>query len=127
MKEAPRELGIETLTTPKGDVPTIKGLENIINSVFSENVTLRQNIEDLTKMVSTLSESLNHQSSMIKELGSNLADLIVYLGKLENKINQNQAIDEKNRTIEKLDLITIKEDLSRILNKIEVILEDKNR
>ena len=99
MKEAPRELGIETLTTPKGDVPTIKGLEKVINSVFSENMALSQNIEKLTEMVSALTESLTHQSSMIKELGSNLADLIVYLGKLENKISQNQAIEEKNKTI----------------------------
>jgi hypothetical protein len=127
MKEAPRELGIETLTTPKGDVPTIKGLEKVINSVFSENITLGQKIEKLTKMVNTLAESLNHQSSMIKELSSNLTDLIVYLGKLEKSINQNQIIEEKNRTIEKLDLITIKEDLSRILSKIESSFEDSNR
>ena len=127
MKEAPRELGIETLTTPKGDVPTIKGLEKVINSVFSENVTLGQNIEKLTEMVITLTEGLNQQSTMIKELGNNLADLIVYLGKLEKKISQNQALEEKNRTIEKLDLITIKEDLVNILNKIESTFEDSNR
>ena len=127
MKEAPRELGIETLTTPKGDVPTIKGLEKVINSVFSENITQGQNIENLMKMISTFSESLKHQSSLIKELGSSIADLIVYLGKLENKINQNQVRNEKNKTIEKLDIITIKEDLSRILNKIEATFEDRNR
>ena len=66
-------------------------------------------------------------TSLIKELGSSIADLIVYLGKLENKINQNQVRNEKNKTIEKLDIITIKEDLSRILNKIEATFEDRNR
>jgi hypothetical protein len=64
---------------------------------------------------------------MIKELGNNLADLIVHLGKLENKISQNQALQEKNRTIEKLDLITIKEDLTNILHKIESSFKDSNR
>ena len=36
MKEKPRDINIEALTTPKGDVPTVKGLENAINSVISE-------------------------------------------------------------------------------------------
>lgn len=127
MKETPRELSIETLTTPKGDVPTIKGLEKVINSIFSENANLNQNIDELSQNLVEVSNSLNHQSSMIKELSSNLTDLIVYLGKLESKIGQNQLIESNFKLIEKIDLITLKNDLSQILIKIESTLEDKDR
>jgi uncharacterized coiled-coil DUF342 family protein len=127
MNRTPREVGIETLTTPKGDVPTIKGLEKVINSIISEHSKLGENINDLSQKLVEVSASINQQSSMIKELSSNLTELIVYLGKLESKIDQKQLRDTNSQLVGKLDLITIKNDLSNLLIKIESTLEQKNR
>ena len=47
MKQKPREVKVESLTTPKGDVPTVKGLETAIDSVLSEFGDIEKNISEI--------------------------------------------------------------------------------
>ena len=125
MKERPREIDIESLSTPKGDVPTIKGLETAIDSVLSEYNNLDQNIIKLHERIEKIRQEISSQSKLIKTLTESFTQLLVHLGKLDSKIEKHQYNNINSRIVESIDLLTLKKDLSRILTRIESILEEE--
>ena len=127
MDQKSRELNIESLKTPKGDVPTVKGLEAIINLFFSEYSKIENNITVLHQKIDNSSAKIETQSTLITDLGKNFSDLIVILGSLDRKIEQQQSVTSNNRFIETVDLLTLKKDLSQILTKLESLLVDNER
>ena len=127
MDQKSRELNIESLKTPKGDVPTVKGLEAIINLFFSEYSKIENNITVLHQKIDNSSAKIETQSTLITDLGKNFSDLIVILGSLDRKIEQQQSATSNNRFIETVDLLTLKKDLSQILTKLESLLVDNER
>ena len=72
MKEKPREIKVESLTTPKGDVPTVKGLETAIDSVLSDFGGLERNISEIKKELSTISGEMKEYSDLIKKIGESI-------------------------------------------------------
>ncbi|MHA1995592.1 MAG: hypothetical protein ACW97Z_13690 [Candidatus Hodarchaeales archaeon] len=122
MNQKSRELNIESLKTPKGDVPTVKGLEAVVELVFSEYGKIEGSIKSLNQQLEATSNKITKQSSLITDLGKNFSDLIVILGSLERKIEQQQSVSANNRIIETIDLLTLKKDLAQILNKLESLL-----
>jgi chromosome segregation ATPase len=127
MKERPREIGVETLSTPKGDVPTIKGLETVIDAIFSEYNNINKNMATLNEAITQLSREVSSQANVLKNLSNSFADLLVQLGKLDTKIERQQSSTVTDRLIETVDLFTLKSDLSRILAKIESFLDKEER
>ena len=127
MDQKSRELNIESLKTPKGDVPTVKGLEAIINLFFSEYSKIENSITVLHQKIDNSSTKIETQSTLITDLGKNFSDLIVILGSLDRKIEQQQSATSNNRFIETVDLLTLKKDLSQILTKLESLLVDNER
>jgi len=127
MNPKSHELNIESLKTPKGDVPTVKGLEKVVELVFSEYGKIDNSIKVLNKQLESTSEKISNQSSLIRDLGKNFSDLIVILGSLERKLEQQQSSATNNLIIEKIDLLTLKKDLSQILNKLESLMAVKER
>ncbi len=119
MSQRPREFNIESLKTPKGDVPTVKGLETLIELIFSENHKIDQNFTILNQKIEDFSAMISHQTKQISDLAKNFSDLVVILGGLERKFEQQQSASTNNRFIETIDLLTLKKDISQILNKIE--------
>jgi len=73
MKEKQRDINIETLTTPKGDVPTVKGLETAINSALSD---FHEDVKMLEDKLEAISSLLNDQSELISNLGGSFSELI---------------------------------------------------
>ncbi|MHA1978614.1 MAG: hypothetical protein ACW98F_01330 [Candidatus Hodarchaeales archaeon] len=122
MDRKSRELNIESLKTPKGDVPTVKGLETVINLLFSECSKIENSINAVQQNIASFSNEITSQSNLMSDLGKNFSDLVVILGSLERKIEQQQSITSNNRFIETVDLLTLKKDLSQILSKLESLL-----
>ena len=52
---------------------------------------------------------------------------VFILGSLERKLEQQQSSATNNLIIEKIDLLTLKKDLSQILNKLESLMAVKER
>ncbi|MCK4847562.1 MAG: hypothetical protein KAT16_00895 [Candidatus Heimdallarchaeota archaeon] len=119
MREKPRNINIETLTTPKGDVPTVKGLEQAINSALSN---FQEDVKILEEKLDTITSTLNDQSDLISNLGSSFSELIVSLGKIDQKNKLHRSTEANTRIVKTIDLLSLKEEISLILNKIEHLL-----
>ena len=116
MKERPRDINIETLTTPKGDVPTVKGVETAINSVLSD---FQDDVKILKEKLDTVSSAISNQSDLITNLGSILSELVVSLGKIDQKLTLRRSAEVNTRIVGAIDLLSLKEEISKILNKID--------
>ncbi|MHA2306775.1 MAG: hypothetical protein ACXACU_15445 [Candidatus Hodarchaeales archaeon] len=114
-----REVEIETLKTPKGDVVTIKGLETAINSVYKEIASLDQHLAQVNTTLNQISSNLSDYSQKIGSIGESLASLLVYIAKLETQQGMSQEFIKKQETISRSDLSALKEELSRILEQIQ--------
>ena len=119
MKERPRDINIETLTTPKGDVPTVKGVETAINSVLSD---FQDDVKILKEKLDTVSSAISNQSDLITNLGSILSELVVSLGKIDQKLTLRRSTEVNTRIVGAIDLLSLKEEISKILNKIDKLL-----
>ena len=120
MPDRTREIEIESLKTPKGDVPTIKGLETALNRTYQDFSTITSQIGQIDDSISHIVEKIDASNQKITELGEAFAKIIVYLGKLESLIDNNQDVTQKQLFIEKTDLISLKNDLSSILEELRL-------
>ena len=125
MKEKPREIKVESLTTPKGDVPTVKGLETAIDSVLSDFGGLERNISEIKQELSVISSEMKGFSDLIKKIGDSFRELIILLNKNENRLEKEQTLNSNQRLAEKIDLMTLKKDLSDILDQIKTSVMEK--
>lgn len=128
----PREIEIETLKTPKGDVPTVKGLETTINAVYTEMASLDKHLSQINESQNQISQALNQINTQLTEynkkimgLGETFADLIVYLSKIESQQEQRRKISKKQMIIEKADLVALKGELSSILEQLKDQVTEK--
>jgi len=119
MSERPREIEIEALKTPKGNVPTIKGLEIAITTVYKEIASLANHLSQINESLTNIDSHLKEQKQEIGGLGESLANLIVHLGKMEKQQEQKRKLSRQKQLIEKADLMALKEDLTRILEQLE--------
>ncbi|MHA1205940.1 MAG: hypothetical protein ACTSSO_00050 [Candidatus Hodarchaeales archaeon] len=119
MKERPRDINIETLTTPKGDVPTVKGVETAINSALSD---FQEDVKILNEKLDTVSSAISKQSDLISNLGSILSQLVVSLGKIDQKLDLRHSTEVNTRIVGTIDLLSLKEEISQILSKINHLL-----
>ena len=119
MREKPRDITIETLTTPKGDIPTVKGLETVMNSTLS---SFHEDIKILEAKIEKVASTIEGQSELISNLGRSMSELIVSLGKLDRRIELNRSTDANTRIVGAIDLLSLKAEISSILTKIENLL-----
>ena len=119
MREKPRDITIETLTTPKGDIPTVKGLETVMNSTLS---SFHEDIKILEAKIEKVAATIEGQSELISNLGRSMSELIVSLGKLDRRIELNRSTEANTRIVGAIDLLSLKEEISSILTKIENLL-----
>lgn len=114
-----REIEIDTLKTPKGDVVTIKGLETAINTVYKEIASLDQHLAQVNTTLNQISSDLSDYTQKIGFIGESFATLLTYLSKIETQKGISQEFITKQKIITKIDLLTIKEDISQILEQIQ--------
>ncbi len=119
MPKEPREIEIETLETPKGSVPTIKGLETSINTVYREMASYDNLISQMNDILTKINSQLSEQINKIGVIGESLVNIAVVLGKLESAQEQRTKYSKQRYLIERADLVALKEDITRILEKLE--------
>ncbi|MFX1285318.1 MAG: hypothetical protein ACFFB5_16840 [Promethearchaeota archaeon] len=126
MSNEPRKVEIETLKTPKGDIPTVKGLETTINTVYAEMASLNNHLSQINQFQDQIRQALVDINSQLakysKKLGGlseTFADLIVILTKIESQQEYNRDFSKKQLLVEKADLVALKEDLSNILEQLK--------
>ena len=81
-----KEIEIESIETPKGNVPTVKGLENALNHVIDQTMPIIGVINTFADDINNMKQELNAISSSFQSFGQNFAELIILLGKLDKKI-----------------------------------------
>ena len=119
MQQKPRDVEIETLKTPKGDVVTIKGLQTAINSVYKEITSLDQHLAQVNQTLNEINESISKSNQKTSSIGESLANLIIYLAKFESQQIKSQELAKKQQIVSTADLLALKEELSSILGQIQ--------
>jgi len=119
MPDDAREIEIESLKTPKGDVPTIKGLETALNVTYNDFNTINTSLSQIDKSLTSIFEKLEFYNTQMKKLSESIAKIVVYLAKLEASIDNTQDLTQKHLFIEKTDLIALKSDLAGILEQLQ--------
>ncbi|NHJ02792.1 MAG: hypothetical protein EAX86_11700 [Candidatus Heimdallarchaeota archaeon] len=118
MVKESREVEIETLKTPKGEVPTIKGLETAINLVKPDSTDFEKDFSRINEQIVELHKIINKQSDILSSIGNSIANLVNYMAKKEKEVQELQSEASSYLMIEKADLVALKEELAIILEKL---------
>lgn len=82
-----KELDIESIETPKGNVPTVKGVETVANHILNQLSPLEKTISSIGSDISSMKRNLDAMSKVLHSFGENFGELLLVLGKLDNKIS----------------------------------------
>ncbi|MHA1214939.1 MAG: hypothetical protein ACTSPG_06560 [Candidatus Hodarchaeales archaeon] len=115
-----REIEVESIKTPKGNVPTVKGLESGLNAIYDDLKPIASDLSSLDKSLTGIIEKLDHYEEKMNVIAQSLAEIVTYLGKLDSSIKQNHELVKKQLYFEQTDLITLKNELASILEKIQL-------
>ncbi len=118
MVKESREVEIETLKTPKGEVPTIKGLETAINLVKPDSTDFEKDFSRINEQIVELHKIINKQNDILSSIGNSIANLVNYMAKKEKEVQELQSEASSYLMIEKADLVALKEELAIILEKL---------
>ncbi|MHA2167233.1 MAG: hypothetical protein ACXAAT_15360 [Candidatus Hodarchaeales archaeon] len=92
-----------------------------MNSTLS---SFHEDIKILEAKIEKVASTIEGQSELISNLGRSMSELIVSLGKLDRRIELNRSTEANTRIVGAIDLLSLKEEISSILTKIENILPD---
>lgn len=82
-----KELEIESVETPKGNVPTVKGLETVANHILDQISPIEKVLGSFATDISSIKRNLDNISTVIHSFGENFGELLLLLSKLDNKIS----------------------------------------
>ena len=84
-----KELDVESLETPKGNVPTVKGLETVANHILDQVTPIEKTITALSADISSIKRNLDSMSTVLHSFGDNFGELLLILAKLDSKISES--------------------------------------
>lgn len=84
-----KELDIESIETPKGNVPTVKGLETVANHIIDQVTPLEKSISSISADMSSIKRNLDAMSKVIHSFGENFGELLLILAKVDDKITKS--------------------------------------
>ena len=112
----PKEIEIESIETPKGTVPTVKGLETVVNALVGQITPLGEAIKGIHAELSNVRSTLdNALMPLIQQIGDNLGEFLVILAKINSNI-QDALEQIKNAKMEGF------EDKQNMLIELQTIL-----
>ena len=83
-----KEIEIESIETPKGNVPTVKGLETVTNHILDQVTPLEKTITAISADISSIKRNLDSMSKVIHSFGDNFGELLLILAKVDSKLTQ---------------------------------------
>lgn len=93
-----KDLDVESIETPKGTVPTVKGLETVANHILEQVTPLEKTITGLNSDISSIKRTLDSMSTVLHSFGDNFGDLLLILGKLDTKISESLKQIEEGKS-----------------------------
>ena len=109
------EIDIEAIETPKGNVPTVQGLENVINLIMDQVSPLAQAIQGIHAETKHIRATLDYLGTFVQQIGDNLGEFLVLMAKLNSNIDtaldeieNNQGLQEQQNTLIELQTILAK-------------------
>ena len=82
-----RELEIEVIKTPQGNVPTINGLQTAINAMTEQMKPLVDIITSIQDTSDNIQDALESMALNIQQISDNLAEFLVLLAKINTNIS----------------------------------------
>jgi methyl-accepting chemotaxis protein len=128
-----RDLEVESLKTSKGaNVPTVKGLQAIIDGIYDDISPLEQSIAALHEGFQSVSGQVEDLSKRLGAIQQFLSDFVLMIGKIDtalSELNHNvRTIAESSKGIEasSLDIFEVRDLLTDLLaqSKFSDLLEE---
>lgn len=82
-----KELDIESIETPKGNVPTVKGVETVANHILNQLTPLEKTVSSIGTDISSIKRNLDNMSKVLHSFGENFGELVLLLNKLDINID----------------------------------------
>ncbi|MFW9778265.1 MAG: hypothetical protein ACFFE8_05360 [Candidatus Heimdallarchaeota archaeon] len=121
-----REIEVEGLKTPKGTIPTMRGLETAINYVYTEITGLNTQISLINTNLNKLGQSIDSFHEKLAYLSEALSKLVVQIAQNETKYQGQQDLLKNHQVVERADLLALKEELAKILNRLDQVTENES-
>ncbi|MFX1512789.1 MAG: hypothetical protein ACFFCQ_09405 [Promethearchaeota archaeon] len=118
-----REIQVESVNTPKGSVPTVKGVEKVINQVYNDIQPLASTVSSFVEAEKDIQKRLTSIELEVKQIKELLSAFIGFISKL----NLSQKLDKLFETMEKLETFRIdaaESDLLELRQSLASILVD---
>ncbi|MFW9917561.1 MAG: hypothetical protein ACFFGZ_18320 [Candidatus Thorarchaeota archaeon] len=128
-----RDVKVESLKTSKGEtVPTIKGLQTVIDGVYEELNPLEQSITALGEGFQSVSTQVEDLSKRLGAIQQFLSDFVLMLGKIDTALSElNHQVrmmseSQQGGPISNLDLFEVRDLLADLLaqSKFTDLLEE---
>ena len=126
MSEKPNEIEVEAIETPKGNVPTVQGLETVINALIGNQLTpLGNAVKGIHSEIQAIRSTLDYLGTFVQQIGDNLGEFLVLLAKLNSNINTalDQIADNRIEGIEEHQntLIELQTILAKLLVQFQTL------
>ena len=113
------EIEVESLHTSAGNVPTVKGLEKVVNVLYDDMKPLAKAIENVDQNIAKITDNMKRITDSLENVAESVADFIMIVSKLNLNIEkfQSQFTDDNTDNQHKSDLIEIQKTLSTIIRE----------
>jgi chromosome segregation ATPase len=118
-----KDLKIEAIKTPQGNVPTLNGLETAINAVIDQMKPLAENFQTIENSITQIQETMQNMASNIQQVSDHLAEFLVLLAKINANLAEvlNQSEREKNDSfaVQQATLIELQTILVKLIGELQ--------
>lgn len=113
-----RDLEVESFKTPKGaTIPTVKGLQDVIDGIYEDLSPLEQSITALHEGFQSLSTNTEDLSKRLGAIQQFLSDFVLMIGKIDTALSElnHHVRSQKETTISSLDIFEVRDLLADLL------------
>ncbi len=118
-------LEIESVRTPKGSVPTVKGLETAVNAVYEGIAPLGELLSSLEASLKATEKRVSQIGADVKNFGLVLSEFLILFGKLDVRLESiiTEVNESKERVLisQELDLLKLRDSLAKLLLQVETM------
>ena len=118
-----QDFKIDSVKTPHGSVPTVKGLENALNSIIDQVVPLAESFYSIEENISQMQEMVLNVAHNVQNLTDNVAEIMFLLAKINSTISEvfqsNQQEKSKDMQNQQANLIELQTILAKMLIQFE--------
>ncbi|OLS27497.1 MAG: hypothetical protein HeimC3_02750 [Candidatus Heimdallarchaeota archaeon LC_3] len=118
-----QDFKIDSVKTPHGSVPTVKGLENALNNVIDQVIPLAESFHSIEENVSQIQEMVLNVAQNVQNLTDNVAEIMLLLAKVNSTISDvfqfNQQEKSKDLQNQQANLIELQTILAKMMIQFE--------